>query len=459
MNRQMIRISGLARPSLPACVDLMERSGATACNRMIRRICAVTRASHLAAVRVGPTCLRWCITRQRARLLLNMRQLFLPHPSLRMLRGLWSMTLASFVFFHLDVSGQASEARGIQFIAFKTFSSFAKSSGMPNGETILISKVMQPCFAWDELIASWNVDMPASAYLKIEARALYPNRATKWFNLGLWSGDPAWHPRESVRGQQDEDGDVDTDTLILKRPAPQFQLRLTLGGQGKQKPKLKFLSVSLLDSQAAPDPLPPNRSAWGKTIEVPERSQMAYENGGVLCSPTTVSMLLAHWSRVLRRPALDHDVPEIVRGVYDPKWGGTGNWVFNTAYAGSLKGMRAYTARLSDVAELEDWVAKGIPVGLSLCYNRLRGKSREPSGHLVVCVGFTENGDAVINDPGTRQNVRKVFPRANLIDAWAYSKNAAYFIYPEGTDLPQDRFGHWDSPLSKARAKPSPARP
>jgi len=71
--------------------------------------------------------------------------------------------------------------------------------------------------------------------------------------------------------------------------------------------------------------------------------------------------------------------------------------------------MRAYTARLSDVAELEDWIMQGIPVGLSLCYNRLRGKSRTPSGHLVVCVGFTENGDAVINDPGTLRNVRKVF--------------------------------------------------
>ena len=93
----------------------------------------------------------------------------------------------------------------------------------------------------------------------------------------------------------------------------------------------------------------------------------------------------------------------------------------------------------------EDWVAQGIPVGLSLCYYRLRGKGREPSGHLLVCVGFAENGDAVINDPGTSKNVRKAFPRANLIDAWAYSKNAAYFIYPEKAELPVDHFGHWES--------------
>jgi hypothetical protein len=287
--------------------------------------------------------------------------------------------------------------------------------------------------------------------LSIEVRAIFPGRATKWYTMGMWAGDPARHPRESVRQQKDDDGDVETDTLILQPSAERFQLRLTLGGQAGEKPKLKFIGVSLLDSRRVRSPLAPNRNAWGKTIDVPERSQMAYENGGVLCSPTTVSMLLAHWSRELNQPGLDHDVPEVIRGVYDPKWTGTGNWVFNTAYAGSFRGMRAYTARLSDVAELEDWIAQGLPVGLSLCYNRLRGKSRTPSGHLVVCVGFTENGDAIINDPGTSKNVRKVFPRTNLIDAWQYSKNTAYFIYPESASVPRDRFGHWDSWTAKKR--------
>ena len=113
--------------------------------------------------------------------------------------------------------------------------------------------------------------------------------------------------------------------------------------------------------------------------------------------------------------------------------------------------MRAYTTRLSDLSELEDFIARGIPVGLSVCYNRLRGKSREPSGHIIVCVGFAKNGDVIVNDPGTSQNVRKVFPRANLMDAWAYSKNAVYLVYPVTTPLPKDRFGHWDSPTAKQR--------
>jgi hypothetical protein len=162
-------------------------------------------------------------------------------------------------------------------------------------------------------------------------------------------------------------------------------------------------------------------------------------------------MMMSYWAARLNRPELDKDVPEVAAAVYDRNWKGTGNWVFNTAYAGSFRGMRAYVARMTDLAELEDWVAAGIPVGLSLCYDRLRGKGPGPSGHLVVCVGFTEAGDPVINDPGTRQHVRKVFPRKNLEYSWAYSKNAAYLIYPETVSVPTDRFGHWFSWTSRRR--------
>ena len=345
----------------------------------------------------------------------------------------------------------AADARGVQFLSFPSLSTFTKTAGANTNELILTSPEITARIHWNELIASWNFEMPADSYLKVEARVLYPSNSTRWYVMGLWSGDPKRHPRESVRRQSDADGKVATDTLLLKESAERFQLRLTLGADSVDQPKFKFLGVSLLDSATTPEPLPPNRRAWAKTLEVPERSQMAYENGGVLCSPTTVSMLLAYWSGRTRKPALDHDVPEVVAGVYDPKWEGTGNWVFNTAYAGALPGMRAYTARLSDVSELEDFVARGIPVGVSLCYNRLRGKSRVPSGHLVVCVGFTETGDPIINDPGTRKNVRKVFPRANLVDAWAHSKNAVYLIYPEKAKLPKDRFGHWDSARTRKR--------
>lgn len=374
-------------------------------------------------------------------------------------------------------SAGASESRGGQFIAFNRFSLFRQEKVEPGpstlsgddgrkesdgkdglkpavgvkatgaretpGEIVLTSPEIRATIGWDELVASWNAELPEGAYLIVEARAIYRERATKYYTMGSWSGDPTRHPRESAGKQRDADGDVSTDTLRLRRPCERLQIRVTLGGEEGRKPKLKFLGLCLTDTKAAPAPLRPNRAAWGKTIPVPERSQMAYPNGVVLCSPTTVSMLMSYWSQKLKRPELEHDVPEIAKGVYDANFDGTGNWPFNTAYAGGHPGMRGYVTRLSDVSELEDWIARGIPVGLSLCYNKLRGREGPPSGHLVVCVGFTKDGDVVVNDPGTSRNVRKTFPRKNLVAAWAHSRNAVYLIYPERAKVPRDRFGHW----------------
>jgi hypothetical protein len=339
----------------------------------------------------------------------------------------------------------AFDPRGGQFIGFKRFSAFEKSPGARPGEIVLASPEIVARITWNQLIASWNAEMPDGSYLKTEIRAIYPAGSTKYYTMGLWSADTNRYPRESVLHQNDTDGDVATDILIVKRPADRLQARLTLGGDNGQKPKLKFLGLDLTDTTATPPGLPSNPAALGKTLPVTQRSQMAYTNGSVLCSPTTVSMIMTYWSRQLRRPELDHDVPEIANAIYDANWKGTGNWPFNTAYAGSYRGIRAYVTRMSDLAEVEDWIAVGIPVGLSVCADRLHHRGPGPNGHLIVCVGFTETGDPVVNDPGSSSDIRRVYPRKDIFYAWSCSRNAVYLIYPEDHEIPKDRFGHWDS--------------
>jgi hypothetical protein len=345
----------------------------------------------------------------------------------------------------VSVNASELDARGGQFVGFNSFSGFAKSRGSRPGELVLTSRVVDARINWDELIASWNADTPDGAYLRIEARAIYMQGPTKYYTMGLWSSNTNRYPRESVLHQKDDDGDVSTDTLILKRPSDRFQLRVTLGGDPLSKPTLKFLGVSLTDTHTTLSALPPNRAAWGRTIEVPKRTQMAYPNGKVLCSPTTVSMIMTYWSQQLKRPELDHDVPDIVHAIYDAKWKGTGNWPFNMAYAGSYHGMRGYVTRMTSMSELEDWITMGLPVGLSVCSDRLHHRGPGPNGHLIVCVGFTADGDVIVNDPGSSKQIRRVYPRKDVLYAWAYSRNAVYLIYPENSEIPTDRFGHWDS--------------
>ena len=107
-------------------------------------------------------------------------------------------------------------------------------------------------------------------------------------------------------------------------------------------------------------------------------------------------------------------------GVFDHHFKkATGNWAFNTAFAGNLEGLRAYVTRFSDISELEDWIAAGIPVIISARYDLLQdGRADDFNGHLTVCRGFTDSGDLIINDPWTDvkvESVCHVYKRATYV--------------------------------------------
>jgi hypothetical protein len=328
---------------------------------------------------------------------------------------------------------------------------------------VLMSPEVRTRFWWNDLVVSWNARTPRGSGLKVEARAIGAGRATRFYNLGLWAEDTAAVRRESVRGQQDDDGEVETDTLVLRQRAGRLQLRITmLGGDAAVLPELKFLGLSFLD-RGAPSSVSGRANRGGprasgreglvglgraRVLPVPERSQRSYPGGRDWCSPTSVSMVLGYWAAVLGRPELDLDVPAVAAGVYDPNWPGTGNWPFNTALAGSRDGMRAYVTRLADEWDLRTLVSAGVPPVLSVSFDLLQGKREDQgNGHLVVCAGFTAEGDMVVHDPwalvGKGETVRRVVPLGQVIRAWARSRQTVYLIYPESWPVPADRYGRW----------------
>jgi len=334
-----------------------------------------------------------------------------------------------------------------RFTGLTNFSTF--TSSQRDDQIVLLSPEIKAQIPWNELIVSWNADAPAGTFLKIEAGANLPDHQTKFYTLGNWSLDNKIFPRTSVRGQKDADGSVDTDTLILTQPADAARIRVTLGGTNGALPKLKFLGLSFSNTRVLPATRPPNCAAWGKIIPTPEHSQHGYPNEKGWCSPTSLSMVLSRWAEILNRPEMNLTVPEVAAAVYDDDFAGTGNWPFNTAFAGSFIGMRSYVTRIDDLTEVEDWIAAGIPVILSARWDWLQpGRPFDADGHLIVCIGFTKNGDVVINDPATRlekgESVRHIYRRADVIHSWTKSHNAVYLVYPDGAKIPADRFGHWE---------------
>jgi hypothetical protein len=359
----------------------------------------------------------------------------------------------SFVF-----GGSPSEQT--RFIGLTNFSGFNRT--LSENATVLTSAGIKTPIEWNEFVLSWNAVTPPGTSVKLEVQALEQGHNTKWYTMGIWSADSKVD-RTSIGGQKDEDGNVKADTLVLKQKAAGVQVRVTLQMTNNQPtPELKLLGLSFLDTTVKVPALPPNKSAWGKILTVPEKSQNSYPQEQGWCSPTSLSMVLNLWSQKLNRPEMALDVPDVADAIYDPNFGGTGNWPFNTAFAGKFPGMRAYVSRFSDLSELEDWIVAGVPVIISAPYNLLApGRNATGYGHLVVCIGFTEEGDVVINDPATNlakgQHVRHIYKRSDVEHAWSTSHHTVYLVYPEGTRLPIDRFGHWDFNSSAYTGKLLPA--
>ncbi len=327
-------------------------------------------------------------------------------------------------------------------VGFRSVARWKATDGV-EGARIWSSPILETATPWNEVIVSWNVEPARHAGLIVEASV--PADAddavwSRWYRLGDWSLHGSIPViRASVSGQKDQTATVKTDTLVLSRSTRRLRLRLTGHGELAGQPdRLRFVGVSLADgARTARVPArPPLRSAWGRSLEVPERSQIAFPGGEGWCSPTSVSMVLGWWARALGRPELDRDVPEVVAGVHDPGWPGTGNWPFNTAYAGSFAGMLACAARLPDLRSVEELVESGVPLVLSVYPPALRGRDKvmPNSGHLVVCTGFTPEGDVRANDPWARieegQRVARVYPRANVERAWEHAHRLAYVILP-----------------------------
>jgi uncharacterized protein YvpB len=367
-----------------------------------------------------------------------------PHP----LHSPWFAALALVtVAFQLH----ANPLTGRQFFSYDRFDPFEIEISPDDSGSRFTSPIIEAGFDFDQIVVSWNIALAPGALLKVDAQPIFDGRNGSFYTLGHWSGrdahaQPPRGPISRSGGKQSNpDGEVQTDVLVLSRPAQSFRVRLTIVHASNQEPSvLKFVGVSLLNSSVAPPEMvatpEPGR---GLLLAVPTRSQLDYPGGGAWCSPTSVSMVLSYWSGRLGRPDLNRDVPEVAAAVHDPAWPGTGNWPFNTAYAGSLPGMRGYVTRLGDVSELGSWIAAGVPVVTSVTYSILKGQPSQADGHLVVVVGFDENGDVILNDPGTRIARRKTVPRDRFAAAWAESHNTVYLIHPSGHPIPRSPHGHW----------------
>jgi hypothetical protein len=306
-------------------------------------------------------------------------------------------------------------------------------------------------FDASELIASWNADTPAGTWIQVELQGTYTTgRTTPWYVLGRWASGDADIKRTSVDKQGDKTSSVWTDTFAIDDVTAgvllrAYQLRLTLYRDPARtaSPVVRMLGAMSSNVPARFTVAPSaGHIAWGTELPVPRYSQNIhaghypeYDGGGeAWCSPTSTEMVVEYWGR---KPSAqdtawvdptypDPTVNHAARMVYDYQYDGAGNWPFNTAYAATFPGLESRVTRLHSLDELEHFIAAGIPVVTSQSFlaSELDGANYGTSGHLMVVVGFTADGDVIVNDPASSSDdvVRNVYSRTQFEQIWLRTK-------------------------------------
>jgi hypothetical protein len=328
-----------------------------------------------------------------------------------------------------------------------------------------------PGFGFTELIASWDATTPGNSWIEVKVRGKAADGGrSSWDVLGRWTSGDRFLKRTSVPRQDDDLARVNVDTWATASAdgLASYQLRVSLlrrSGASTKSPSLDGVGAvaTRLPATTAVTASKPG-VARGVVLDVPRYSQMVHEGhspqwgggGEAWCSPTSTSMVLGYYDALPQPSAyswvpqrhVDPWVDHAARATYDHAYDGTGNWPFNTAYAAPLAG-HAFVTRLASLRQAEKLIKAGIPVVASISF-AAGGLDGAPisstNGHLLVIVGFTEEGDVVVNDPAapTAATVRRTYERGQFEQAWLpTSGGLAYVIRDDEHPLPKGGRGSW----------------
>lgn len=188
------------------------------------------------------------------------------------------------------------------------------------------------------LLISWNCETPKDTWIEVQARAFityYDNSEnaksgwSDWLSFGKWGT----HIKRYSKSPDSHLAKISTDEFIVKgnnmNTGSKIQIRALLHTEDTNvTPSIRQFIISYKNNSPRIKNI---EIPSDKIIDVPSYSQYLRDKniGGVICSPTSITMLLNRRNENLI-------VEETAWSCFDYEYNAFGNWLFNVAFASSL---------------------------------------------------------------------------------------------------------------------------
>jgi len=256
-----------------------------------------------------------------------------------------------------------------------------------------ISPLVQPAFAFEELIYSWHPQRPGDTFRLYLKAAFGSSSETDWLYAGFWGAVPDLVTNR-LRPTFDR-GVLDMDWLKLTDKATSFRFKVVSAGANALAAP-PALTVVTTDNHAGtskpsaePEPMP------ARVLDAPLRRQLDSQGQWMKdrCQSAALASAMEYYGKSVR-------LEDIVRYTNDPEYNYPGLWPRVIAAAREF-GFEGYVERFRDWTAVRRTVAENKII---LCSIRLRqGDCQSPpyvsmGNHIVALCGVTDDGRVVVTD-------------------------------------------------------------